>query len=83
MLRALRTDVVRVNLTLMAGDPDDGSSQVLDYKGGKYVASPNTMLYLRVEVSNTTRSLFTMIFLLQLAKIIDSVTARDDIECDG
>jgi len=58
MLRALRTDVVRVDLALTANDTD-GAPQTLDYRGGKYIASPNTMLYLRVELANTTCSLFS------------------------
>ncbi|OAX44681.1 hypothetical protein K503DRAFT_795305 [Rhizopogon vinicolor AM-OR11-026] len=60
MLRALRTDVVRVDLTLVADNPDDGSPHVVDYRGGKYLISPNTMLYLRVEVANSTSSPLVM-----------------------
>lgn len=59
MLKALRTDVVHVDLTLMV-DNQDGSPQELDYIGGKYIASPNEMLYLRVEVTNSSLSSLTM-----------------------
>jgi hypothetical protein len=82
MLRALRTDVVRVDLTLIADNPDDGSPQVLDYRGGRYIARPNTMVYLRIEVANLACSLFSKIFVAQLAKLTYSVTSRDDTKFD-
>ncbi|KAG2134424.1 TRAPP II complex [Suillus bovinus] len=53
MLKALRTDLVQVDLTLMV-DSSDGSPQELDYSRGKYIASPNEMLYLRAEVTNSS-----------------------------
>ncbi|KAG1756741.1 TRAPP II complex [Suillus paluster] len=60
MLKALRTDVVRVDLTLVTDNQDDGSPEELDYGGGKYIARPNEMLYLRVEVANSTLSPLVM-----------------------
>lgn len=59
MLKALRTDVVQVDLTLIVDNPD-GSPQELDYSGGKYIASPNEMLYLRVEAVNSSLSPLVM-----------------------
>jgi hypothetical protein len=55
MLKALRTDKVQVDLTLIV-DSLDSSPQELDYSGGKYIASPNEMLYLRIEVANSSCS---------------------------
>lgn len=63
MLKALRTDVVQVDLTLIV-DSQDGSPQELDYSGGRYIASPNEMLYLRVEVANS--SLLPLVMALDL-----------------
>lgn len=57
MLKALRTDVVQIDLTLIVDNPEN-SPQELDYSRGKYIASPNEMLYLRVEVANSSCSLF-------------------------
>lgn len=59
MLKALRTDMVQVDLTLIVDSPD-GLPQELDYSGGKYIASPNEMLYLRVEVANSSLSPLAM-----------------------
>lgn len=59
MLKALRTDMVQVDLTLIVDSPDS-SSQELEYSGGKYIASPNEMLYLRVEVANSSSSPLAM-----------------------
>lgn len=59
MLKALRTDMVQVDLTLIVDTPDS-SPQELDYSGGKYIASPNEMLYLRVEVANSSSSPLAM-----------------------
>lgn len=59
MLKALRTDVVQIDLTLIVDNPD-GSPQELDYSRGKYIASPNEMLYLRVEVANSSLSPLAM-----------------------
>ncbi|KAG2144925.1 TRAPP II complex [Suillus cothurnatus] len=63
MLKALRTDVVQVDLTLIV-DSQDGSPQELDYSGGRYIASPNEMLYLCVEVANS--SLLPLVMALDL-----------------
>lgn len=59
MLKALRTDKVQVDLTLIV-DSLDSSPQELDYSGGKYIASPNEMLYLRIEVANSSLSPLAM-----------------------
>ncbi|KAG1782538.1 TRAPP II complex [Suillus placidus] len=59
MLKVLRTDVVPVDLTLIMDTPDN-SLQELDYSGGKYIASPNEMFYLRVEVANSSLSPLAM-----------------------
>lgn len=59
MLKALRTDVMQVDLMLIMDSPD-GSPQELNYSRGKYIASPNEMLYLRVEVANSSLSPLVM-----------------------
>ncbi|KAG1765880.1 hypothetical protein EV702DRAFT_1204406 [Suillus placidus] len=54
-----RATLVQVDLMLIMDTPDS-SSQELEYSGCKYIASPNEMFCLRVEVANSSLSPLAM-----------------------
>jgi len=59
MLHALRTDPVHIQMELLQQDGDkDGVSQtIVNRRGGKYRATPNEFLFLRMWIRNVSRKL--------------------------
>ncbi|KIJ69369.1 hypothetical protein HYDPIDRAFT_24212 [Hydnomerulius pinastri MD-312] len=61
MLKALRTDIVRIDLSFVHYDPDDDSPApvTLERRWGRYVVRPNGIVYVRVGVVNSGPSPLT------------------------
>ncbi|KAH7926321.1 hypothetical protein BV22DRAFT_1087325 [Leucogyrophana mollusca] len=56
MLKALRTDAVRVDMSLVQYDQDNSTPCLVEHTKRKIHPIPNDIFYLRTEISNTTTS---------------------------
>ncbi|KAF9246496.1 TRAPP II complex [Melanogaster broomeanus] len=60
MLRALRTDIARIDLSLVQYGPDDDSPTTLKCCGGKFIVEPSTIVNVMAKVTNTSSLPLTM-----------------------
>ncbi|EGN95949.1 hypothetical protein SERLA73DRAFT_111910 [Serpula lacrymans var. lacrymans S7.3] len=60
MLKTLRTETARVNLSLVQYETDDLLPRKIECKGGAYLPKPDEVIYLRIEVSNLASTSFTI-----------------------
>lgn len=77
MVKTLRMEEARVHMSLVSYNPSHGTDKLVNYRGGKYYPAPQEFVYLRIKITNLSRTLFANFALIFVTHaILPSITSH-------